>query len=126
MNGAGDAGEGVKPPWDADGGLEVGVAEVAEALAAGQRFRLIDCREEDEHAICRLQGAELMPLGNLVASGFKSLTDVKEVVVVYCHHGMRSGRAVELLRARGCPLAFSMAGGIDLWSLAVDPGVARY
>ena len=126
MQRAGDAGEGGTPPWDAKAGLEVAVAEVADALMAGQRFRLIDCREEEEYAICRLQGAELMPLGDLVASGWQSLADLEEVVVVYCHHGMRSGRAVEVLRTRGCPMAFSMAGGIDLWSREVDSGVPRY
>ena len=54
------------------------------------------------------------------------LVDPGEVVVVYCHHGMRSARAAGLLRARERPLAFSMAGGIDRWSCEVDPRLPRY
>ena len=46
--------------------------------------------------------------------------------VTYCHHGMRSRQAASFLRQVGFPQARSLAGGIDRWSLAVDPKVARY
>jgi len=47
-------------------------------------------------------------------------------VVVYCHHGVRSLRAVNFLRAMGVDNAFSMRGGIEEWSRHVDASVARY
>ena len=46
-------------------------------------------------------------------------------IVVYCHHGIRSAHAVEMLRAAGVP-ARNLSGGIDRWSAEVDPSVRRY
>ena len=47
-------------------------------------------------------------------------------VVIYCHHGMRSLNATQFLRARGLEQTFSLRGGIEAWSLTVDPEVPRY
>jgi monothiol glutaredoxin len=47
-------------------------------------------------------------------------------VVVHCHHGGRSEKAVRLLLARGFPNVENLEGGIEAWSLTVDPRVARY
>ncbi len=117
---------GAKPPWNPDHRLEVSVGEVAAAFRAGEMFRLIDCREEDEYALCRIKGAQLCPLTELCTSGWESLVGQSEVVLVYCHHGMRSLRATALLRAKGCSNVFSLTGGIDLWAREVDPEIARY
>ena len=49
-----------------------------------------------------------------------------QAVIVYCHHGRRSLQTAATLRGMGYTNVLSMAGGIDLWSIDVDPGVARY
>ena len=50
----------------------------------------------------------------------------KADVVVYCHHGVRSLNVANWLRQQGIPNVQSMDGGIDVWSLTVDPSVPRY
>ena len=47
-------------------------------------------------------------------------------IVVHCHHGGRSQRVTQFLRQQGYDQAQNMAGGIDAWSLDVDPSVPRY
>jgi len=47
-------------------------------------------------------------------------------LIVFCHHGMRSANVVNWLRGQGVVASQSMAGGIDRWSVDVDPSVARY
>lgn len=108
--------------------LEISLAAVAEwvRLPAEQRPRLIDCREADELAICRIEGNEWIPLGMFPSSLEKLTAGTGRGVVVYCHHGMRSHRAAAFLRAHGVENAFSMSGGIDAWSAYIDPAVARY
>ncbi|MEI6818220.1 MAG: rhodanese-like domain-containing protein [Verrucomicrobiota bacterium] len=91
-----------------------------------QRPRLIDCREVDELAICQIPGNDWFPLGTFPAAGAKLTADSERGIVVYCHHGMRSLRAAAFLRAQGVENAFSMSGGIDLWSRLIDPEVPRY
>lgn len=95
-------------------------------LPREQRPRLIDCREEDELAICRIAGNEWFPLDSFPFAGEKLTADAARGVVVYCHHGMRSLRAAAFLRANGVEKAFSMKGGIDAWSALIEPEMARY
>jgi adenylyltransferase/sulfurtransferase len=113
---------------DAATTIEISPRAVAEwyRLPADQRPRLIDCREADELIICRIEGHEWFPLGSFPASLEKLTSDSDRGVVVYCHHGMRSQRAAAFLRAHGVENAFSMSGGIDMWSEIIDPSVARY
>lgn len=108
--------------------MEISPRAVAEwvHLPAEQRPRLIDCREADELAICRIEGCEWVPLGTFPSALEKLTADTGRGVVVYCHHGMRSLRAASFLRAHGVENAFSMSGGIDEWSALIDPGVPRY
>lgn len=88
-------------------------------------IRLVDCREEDEFAICRIEGAELIPLSVFAATAPPRLID-SGPVVVYCHHGMRSMNATMFLRDKGLDTVWSLAGGIDLWSMEIDESVPRY
>jgi len=88
-------------------------------------IRLIDCRQEDEYAICRIDDAELMPLPQFPET-VQRLDDKTQHLVVYCHHGMRSARATEYLRAIGYSETQSLAGGIDRWSIEIDPNISRY
>lgn len=90
--------------------------------------RLIDCREEDEYAHCRIEGAELIPLSRFGEEAMRKViqSDDPRPAVVYCHHGMRSMHATLFLRQHGKKEAWSLAGGIDLWSQQIDPEVPRY
>jgi adenylyltransferase/sulfurtransferase len=108
--------------------MEVPCAEVAgwAALPAGERPRLIDCREPDEWDFCRIDGAELFPLSAFAEKAPALVSSSPRGLVVYCHHGMRSLRATAFLRSHGLADAFSMAGGIDAWSRAIDPEMPRY
>ncbi len=104
--------------------LEITPAELKARLNSGEKLVLVDVREPWEHEICRIEGARLVPLGTLAAS-LNTLPDGDEVIC-YCHHGMRSLDAAAWLRFQGFEKAKSLAGGIERWSLEVDPNVPRY
>lgn len=108
--------------------LEVSVDDTSYLLNRpdSPRPRLVDCREEDEWQICRIEGAELVPLSQFGELGPQRFTDTAEHIIIYCHHGMRSQRAAGWLRQRGFPQAQSMRGGIDAWADLVQPEMARY
>lgn len=106
--------------------IEIGPAAVAALLAAGAVFRLIDCRGEDEWQLTHIAEAELLPLSDFGERHAGVLPDKKEYLVIYCHHGMRSAQAASFLRAKGHPHVWSMARGIDGWSMEVDPDVPQY
>lgn len=85
---------------------------------------LIDVREPYEWNIGRLPGARLIPLATV--AGAANTIDPAADVVVYCHHGMRSEMAAHVLRDAGVTRVRNLVGGIDRWSLEVDPSVPRY
>ena len=99
-------------------------------LREGERspaIRLIDCREEDEFTLCRIEGGELRPLSNFAQEAETHLfNDLETPMVIYCHHGVRSMQATMFLRQRGKGNVWSLAGGIDLWSKEIDRDVPRY
>jgi rhodanese-related sulfurtransferase len=104
--------------------LEITPNEVKQRLDKGEKLMLIDVREPHEHAICNIAGAVLIPMGTIPANLQK--LDVDEDVICFCHHGMRSLDVANWLRSRGVGTAKSMAGGIDRWSVEIDPKVPRY
>lgn len=106
--------------------LQISVAETKRRLDAGE-ITLLDCREPAEHAIAAISGAKLIPMNTIPPNlpAIEAMTDAADVVV-YCHHGVRSLNVVNWLRQQGIPNVQSMEGGIDAWSVFVDPAVARY
>jgi len=110
----------VSPP------LEVDCAAVKSLLEAGADFLFLDCREADEHATARIDGAVLWPMSELAERAAELAPHRERAIVVHCHHGGRSLRVARWLRSQGFPRAASMAGGIDVWSQAIDPAVPRY
>lgn len=104
--------------------MEIHPREVKQHVDRGEKFLLIDVREPWEHALCRIEGAKLIPLGSL-ASRLAEFSDA-DPVICYCHHGMRSLDAAAWLRGQGIEGAKSLAGGIERWSLEIDPSVPRY
>jgi rhodanese-related sulfurtransferase len=104
--------------------VQISSEEFQRRLEAGEAIQLLDVREVWEHEVARIEGATLIPLGEL--PGRAGELDPEKPLVVYCHHGMRSYQAVVWLREAGFPLAQNLAGGIDRWSQVIDPMVVRY
>jgi rhodanese-related sulfurtransferase len=104
--------------------LQSSAKEVSERIARGERLLLVDVRENWEYDLCRIPGARLIPLGTL-PSNLNTLLDADDVIC-YCHHGVRSLDAALWLRQQGVESAKSMAGGIERWSVEIDPSVPRY
>jgi rhodanese-related sulfurtransferase len=101
-------------------------AELAARLKAGQPTYLLDVRQPWEHETAALPGSVLIPLPELAARAAEVQPSPGALVVVYCHHGMRSLSGAALLQRSGFTNVASLAGGIDGWSWTVDPSVPRY
>ena len=105
---------------------ELSTSELQAMRQRGEDFLLLDVREPGEAALARIEGAHLLPLGELEGR-LGELTAWKErPIVVHCHRGGRSARACSMLQEKGFARVSSLRGGIDEWSLTVDPGVPRY
>jgi rhodanese-related sulfurtransferase len=104
--------------------MQISAKEVSERVARGDKLLLVDVREQWEYDLSKIPGAKLIPLGTLPAN-LNTLLEADEVIC-YCHHGMRSLDAAVWLRQQGVESAKSLAGGIERWSLEVDPQVPRY
>jgi rhodanese-related sulfurtransferase len=103
---------------------EISPAEAASLLKDGQ-VRVIDVREPWEFAAAHVEGSVPMPMGDVPARAHHEL-DPEERLVLICHHGVRSLNVTVWLRNQGFEQAQSLRGGIDAWSLEVDPAIARY
>jgi rhodanese-related sulfurtransferase len=106
--------------------MEIGPDELAEKLKRGERVYLLDVRHEWEHQLARLPDDALIPLHELQQRLDEVQPSRGDLVVCYCHHGVRSLSAAAFLRQAGFPDAVSLAGGIDRWSQLIDPSVPRY
>ncbi len=103
---------------------EISPAEAAEILRE-KGARLVDVRETWEFATTHIEGCLHLPMGEVPTRAQKEL-DVDERLIVVCHHGVRSMNVTAWLRRQGFEKAQSLRGGIDAWSVEVDPVVARY
>ena len=103
---------------------EITPREVAERLARGDDFDLIDVREVYEEAIARIKGARLIPLGSF-EEAIPSF-DPNRDIVISCRSGQRSARAVKRLQQAGFTRVWNLAGGILRWSDEVDPTILKY
>ena len=99
-------------------------AEVKALLDRGQRLLLLDVREPEEVACARLEGAVHIPMGEI--PGRLHELDPDADIVVYCHHGVRSANVAAFLAHRDFTSVANLTGGIDRWSLTVDPSLPRY
>ena len=86
---------------------------------------MVDVRETHEFRQAHIEGTELIPM-RTVAQALPSLEGEESPLIVFCHHGMRSLQAVQWLRQQGLENCASMQGGIDRWSLEIDPAIPRY
>ena len=104
---------------------EISAEQVKAKLDRGDDFLLLDVREPWEFETARIEGAKLMPMGDVPSRAHQEL-DPEGSIVVICHHGVRSMNVTAWLRQQGFEKAQSMRGGIDAWSRAVDQKVPVY
>jgi rhodanese-related sulfurtransferase len=104
---------------------EITPEEVKSKLDQGEGFTLLDVREPWEFETAHMDGAKLVPMGDIPARAHQEL-DPEEHIVVICHHGVRSMNVTAWLRQQGFEKAQSMRGGIDAWSRTVDSRVPVY
>jgi len=114
-------GIGAEPVYD---GADVTADEVKGELDAGKELVLLDVRDPHEYEITHIDGAKFIPLGELPAR-LDELDDHADVVT-YCHHGARSLKALEILKAAGFAKVRSLRGGIDAWAVNVEREMPRY
>jgi len=112
------------PSLMTDHPLEVSVQEAHRQLHAAQPPLLIDVREPSEFAVCQIPGARLIPMATVPERLAEIPRDLP--VLIHCHHGGRSLRVTQFLRAKGYAQVSNVQGGIDAWSLQVDPAIRRY
>lgn len=85
---------------------------------------LLDVRETWEYELARLNNAVLIPLPSLLDN--LNQLDKDSSIVCICHHGIRSYNAAIILFNHGFKSVYNLQGGIDAWSLEIDPAIARY
>jgi adenylyltransferase/sulfurtransferase len=105
-------------------GLDITARDLATEMKTNQNLEVIDVREAHEWEICHIEGARLVPLSEL-PSRLNEIDGHKDIVL-HCHHGMRSMRALEVLKAAGFSRLRNLMGGIDAWAVNNDPSMARY
>lgn len=105
---------------------EITPKDLAAWLRAGEAVYLLDVRQPAEHQHAALPNSTLVPLHLLPARLAEVRPPAGSKVVVYCHHGVRSQHGAAFLMHHGFNEVYSLAGGIDAWSLDVDGSVPRY
>jgi rhodanese-related sulfurtransferase len=113
--------------------MDVGSIEPADLkirIESGERFTLIDVREDDERAYCAIKTPDPVddlhiPM-NQIPARFDEIAAASVPLVIYCHHGVRSMVVAQWLAKRDVAGVWNLEGGIDAWSLKADRGVPRY
>ena len=102
---------------------QLSAPDLAALLQSGTALELVDVRTEEERAIATIDGSRLLD-----KAYHDALLDLdRETPLVFqCHHGIRSQRAAEYFQQQGFTNLSNLSGGIDAWSMLVDPSVARY
>ena len=102
----------------------ISVRALKQKMDAREPFTLVDVREPFEYEIAHIEGATLIPLGQLPDRHAEIARNGD--VIVQCHSGMRSAQAVDWLLHTGVTHVYNLDGGIDAWSIEIDPTVPRY
>jgi sulfur-carrier protein adenylyltransferase/sulfurtransferase len=115
-------GIGAEPSY---AGPEITAEELRKEMdEKGDDLVVIDVREPHEWEIAHIDGARLIPLGQLPER--LAELDGHAEIVTHCHHGARSMKALQVLKGAGFGKVRSLAGGIDAWADRVEVGMARY
>ncbi|NNE98363.1 MAG: rhodanese-like domain-containing protein [Pyrinomonadaceae bacterium] len=104
---------------------EITVTELKAKMDAGEDIELIDVRQPNEFEFAKIEGAKLIPLGEIIAR--KDEIDSSKEIVMQCKSGGRSARAIQALQASGFEGDMAnLVGGILAWSDQIDPSVPKY
>ena len=104
---------------------EITATELKEKLDKGEDVQLIDVRQPDEYEFARIEGAKLIPLGEIVQR-MDELDESKETIL-QCKMGGRSATAIQFLNRAGFKgKMMNLRGGITAWSNEVDPKIPKY
>lgn len=103
---------------------EISPLELHTMISRGEAVTLLDVREPFEFEIARIDGAQLIPLGDVP----ERLGEIPRggTTVVYCKSGLRSTHAITFLRGKGFDSLVNLAGGIDAWRAQIDPALPKY
>ena len=113
-----------QPQVEVGADFEITPLELKAKMDRGDGFVLVDVREPEEYAICRIPGSKLIPRATL-PERLHELSSADEIVV-HCRSGVRSGGAVEFMKQAGYRKVKNLVGGILRWSDDVDPTVPKY
>ncbi|GAB1544400.1 rhodanese-like domain-containing protein [Scytonema sp. NUACC21] len=108
---------------------EIPVEELAQRLSAKDPdLQLVDVREPQELEIARIDGFVNLPLSNFAEWGEQIQTRLNPhaETLVLCHHGVRSAQMCQWLIAQGFTNVKNITGGIDAYSILVDPSIPQY
>ncbi len=105
---------------------QISVEDLKSRLDKDESVFIVDVRQEWENETVKLTNSILIPLGELPNRADEIPQDHQKLIVVYCHHGVRSLSGAAILEAAGHTRVVSLAGGIDRWSIAIDPTLPRY
>jgi len=97
--------------------------ELKALLESGVPIELVDVRTDEERARAKIDGSRLL---DQAYHDVLLRLDRETPIVFQCHHGVRSQQAAEYFRHKGFRNLYNLRGGIEAWSLLVDPSVPRY
>jgi len=106
--------------------LDIDVQAVKKLRDEQESFLFLDCREPDEVAAAKIEGTTHIPMREIPARLAELKPHQEGRIIVHCHHGGRSLRVTQFLRQQGFDKAQNLAGGIDAWSVEIDPTIPRY
>jgi len=104
--------------------FDITTMQLKASIDSGKRPVLLDVREPYEYSLCHLESSTLIPVEDLPARLGELNRDSE--IVVYCHVGIRSTRAVRLLKQAGFANVRNLQGGIDEWARQIDNNMPRY
>jgi sulfur-carrier protein adenylyltransferase/sulfurtransferase len=123
--GAGTSGDSIVEQKDEGlGPDDISVEQLKQMRDRKEDFVLVDVRNPDEREICRIEGTQFIPLPNLPQCYHELPKD--KLIVLHCHHGGRSMRALKILRSQGYSKLKNVAGGINAWAERIDTSMPRY
>ena len=104
---------------------EITATELKQKMDDGEDIQLIDVRQPDEYEFAKIEGAKLIPLGEIMRR-MDELDETKEIII-QCKSGGRSGQAIMALQRAGFTGELkNLKGGITAWSNEVDPNIPKY
>jgi rhodanese-related sulfurtransferase len=103
---------------------EMTVKQLKARMDRKDKFTLVDVREPSEYEIAQIPGARLDPLGDVAVRANE--LDTADDIVVHCRSGVRSAKAIQVLKQLGFKKLTNVKGGILAWSDEIDPSVPKY